>query len=118
MAIVARGLGQPEDGGIVVGGLGASEPAGPGGFLNLSLSVEATSETTIAAEVIGDTPVVTPPQGGGNTSPGLSFAKPKRQPKYVEITLIAESTATALIVADVTYNFDAELEELLLVGAL
>jgi hypothetical protein len=81
-----------------------------------------TAAITLAdftAQATGDGGAITPPAGGGNTSPGLSFKTKPSAPVVIagtaSITLDAftsSATGTCLI------NFDAELEQLLLVGAI
>ena len=44
--------------------------------------------------------------------------KPSRPPTYVDVFLVAESSAVVTITAEVTYNFDAEVEQLLVIGAI
>jgi hypothetical protein len=122
MAIVAKGLGQPESGSVVAAGMGAAgEPSG-GGFLNVAVNVTAESEVTIAAEVVGgETPPTTPPTGGGGWRPNWRRQyEPAitRDPQYVDFTLTVEAASVATITADISYNFDDELELLLLVGAI
>lgn len=121
MAIVAGGLGQPESGAIVAGGLGTSEPAAPG-FVNFTITVTSTATQTITAEVIGDTPVTPPtPSGGGWDrwhTPQRKPKPPRRRTTYVDALLYVSAEPSAYVTAEVTYNFDAELELLLLVGAI
>ena len=45
--------------------------------------------------------------------------KPKRRPvTYVDAFLVAESSSTVKIAAEVTYDFDTDVEELVLSGAI
>jgi len=46
---------------------------------------------------------------------------PKQKPRrrtYVDAFLIAESSSVVVIAAEVTYNFDVEVEELILAGGI
>jgi hypothetical protein len=132
MAIVARGLGQPEDGALVAGGLGTSEPA-PAGSISAtiagtsSLTAELTAATpsgAMAVAIAGTSSLtavltatgVQPGQpSGGNTSPWLSF---KRGAIAGEMS--ARLAGSSFLTADLDFSidFDAELEQLLLIGAL
>ena len=44
--------------------------------------------------------------------------KPRRRRTYVDAYLIAESSSTVVIAAELTYNFDVEVEELILAGGI
>ena len=43
--------------------------------------------------------------------------KPRRRRTYVDVFFVAESSAVVTITAEATYNFDAEVEQLLIIGA-
>lgn len=133
MAIVARGLGLPEDGSIVAGGFGTVEVDANAmsatltgvGVLTAELTANSanamvatlTGSSTITAELTyTGTPTEVPSTGGGNTMPSLSFKKRKPRPGWIGAELAGTSTLTADI--DFTINFDAELEQLLLVGVI
>jgi hypothetical protein len=59
------------------------------------------------------------------TRAGLPITYLRTQPKpkirrrtYVDAFLIAESSSVVVIAAEVTYNFDVDVEELVLAGAI
>ena len=113
MAIVARGLGQPEDGALVVGGLG-TVTVGPN-----AMSATLTGTSTLTATLTaGD---VEPPVVGGGAPGGarvrfVQLPPLVNQPRSISATLTGSGELTAHL--DFTVDFDAELEQLLLVGAL
>jgi hypothetical protein len=74
MAIVAKGLGQPESGSVVAAGMGAAGE--PSGFLSVRLDVTSTSEVTIAAEVLGTELQETPSGGGGKVIDIWRYRRP------------------------------------------
>jgi hypothetical protein len=118
MAVVTGGLGQPESGAIVAGGLGAA--GAPSGFRNFTVTVTATATASITAEVLVREDVTPPPvRAGGGWDRWTTPRKPKRKrTRYVDVQLNVVCQSTATITADTLYNFDAELEQLLLVGAI
>jgi hypothetical protein len=71
VAIVARGLGQPEDGALVAAGLGTAEPAAPGAMAALIVGVG-----TVTATLVGDTG--TPPEQPDRV--GVFHARPQMPP--------------------------------------
>ena len=120
MAVVSGGLGQPESGAIVAGGLAAA--GAPSGFRNATLTVTATATSSITADVLGgEEPPPDPPStagGGARIMPRRILPEPRRKTTFVDARMSVHCKSSAAITADVTVNFDAELEELLLVGAL
>ena len=112
MAIAARGLGLPEDGALVVGGLGTVEV--DANAMSATLNGASTLTATLTADA--EQPV-TPPAGGGNTMPSLSFP---RKRKTIVGVMAATLNGTSTLAADIdfTIDFDADLEQLLLVGAI
>jgi hypothetical protein len=120
MAVVSGGLGQPESGAIVAAGLGASGT--PSGFRNATITVTATATSSITADVLvreGPQPEP-PPTSGGGWDQWTTPRKPKRRKRtrYITAELHVHCQSSATIHADALINFDAELEELLLVGAI
>ena len=122
MSIVARGLGQPEDGPIVAGGFGINGGAPSGSFRNMAATITASATLTATLETSG-TPE---PQlmGGGvyarrrHRAPErpLLLTTPLGDIALMGATIAGSSTMTAGMVADM--NFDADLELLMLVGAI
>ena len=105
MAIVARGLGLPEDGAIVAGGFGTVE-VDPN-----AMSATLTGSGTILATL-----------SVADTGPVYTLAGGARRQRFIPTRGEMAATLTAAITLtgdlDFTVNFDAELEQLLLVGAL
>lgn len=124
MAIVARGLGQPEDGPIVAGGLGINGGAPSGSFRNMAATITATASLTATLETSGAPEPELPPTGGGvyarrrHRAPArpLLLTTPLGDIALIGATIAGSSTMTAVLVADM--NFDADLELLMLVGAI
>lgn len=86
--IVTGGLGLPEEGAIVAGGLGASEPAGPG-------TTYAKTGGGVATLEAGGQQVVTteePPSSGGSYRP----RQPAPVPAYVPRVYAKAGGATVL----------------------
>jgi hypothetical protein len=108
MAIVTRGLGLPEDGAIVAGGLGTAEVNA--NAMAATLTGSSTLVATLTAT--GSPPPPTSGGGGVRSTPIIPRAKP------VNITACLSGRATIRATLTYTINFDAELEQLLLVGAL
>lgn len=131
--IVTGGLGQPAEGALVTGGLGTNTPGSGPTYVNAYLDVTAASDTTIhvtatadayldveaaaditiVADTIG-TPTTDPPPASG----GVTFRPRRLVRRYVDAELRVEASAEVSIEAIATPNFDAELEQLLLVGAI
>lgn len=119
MAIVARGLGQPEDGALVAGGLGRSTGGGgatPGPMVAALVGTGTlTGELTATGSIVGGSP-------GGALPPGYFQwpsqrpQRPQTKPRQMVATLGGIGTLTGDL--GFTVDFDAELEQLLLVGAL
>lgn len=106
MAIVARGLGQPEAGAIVSDGLAATEPAAPG-----SISATLTGTSTLTADLTATGAVL--PSGRFLAAPWLLERK---QVAAMSATLTGSSSLSAHL--DFSTDFDAELELLLLAGVV
>jgi hypothetical protein len=70
--------------------------------------------------LVGEEPPAPPSTSGGGARimPRRILPEPRRKTTFVNVNLSVHCKSSAAITADVTVNFDAELEELLLVGAL
>lgn len=118
MAIVVRGLGLPEDGALVVGGLGVSEADPNAMFATLA----GSSSLSAALTAGGSTPTVAggsistrrPRHYGYATRPIFIVHKATRAP------IKASLSGSSLLTADITFtiDFDLDLETLLLAGVL
>lgn len=113
MAIVVRGLGLPEDGALVAGGLGVSE-SDPNamaatitvvGLLSGSLT-DGNTGLTVAAGSPGGRP--------------LFVLYPPKPPRVRPGLMAADLVVTSSLVADLDFlfDFDSELEVLLMAGVL
>ena len=88
MAIVARGLGQPEDGSLVAGGLGATEPD-----LNAMVAViTATGSLSGTLTAANEEPTES---GGGAARPRMRY---ERVPKPEQFTLTDDDLAALALV--------------------
>lgn len=107
MPIVTGGLGLPEEGALVAAGLGVAEPAPPG-----AISAALTGGASITALLIANP---TPPSRYGSGGGVID-----RTPRPIVGVMAARITATAAVNAEITFSmdFDAEIEQLLLVGAI
>lgn len=103
MAIVARGLGLPEDGALVVGGLGVSEAD-----LNAMFATLAGSSTLTATLAAADVTPTPPPFANGGGSTGSLLLRRKN--------MSARLSGWSSLRADLTFsaNFDDSDLELLL----
>lgn len=110
--LVTGSLGQPESGPIVTGGLGASGEPEPGGYLTVRLVAESTPDVSIDAHVTERRPASTPVVFGGVR--WLPRRPPRRTPTYIDAQIVASGGSSAQIAADLVYNFDAELLDLLM----
>lgn len=107
MSIVSSGLGQPEQGALVAGGLGLSEPVAPG-----SISAALNGSATITATLTAVSGAI---RAAGNRRNRRTYFTP------TVANISAAITAGATLSADIefTANFDdLDIETLLLVGAL
>lgn len=121
MAIVARGLGQPEDGALVAAGLGTAEPAAPG-----TMSAQLVGTGSLTATASTDTGVAETPPSGGSPFPPPWYGprvvptrpKPPRkktrrtQPVDLAATVQGGSTVTATAVT--TSRLPVEWDDLAL----
>lgn len=136
MAIVSRGLGQPEAGAIVTAGLGVSETdpnalhahiygtssvladlTGTGGN---ELAATLTGTSTLTAELTAET-VVSPGGGGGGGGRSWPIPLKRPRPELRPAPLAAHLYGAATLTAELTFtvDFDAiDIELLLLVDAI
>ncbi len=111
MSLVTGGLGQPEQGAIVAGGLGAAEPTAPG-----AIAGTATGVATCTGTLTGTTGQPSQPiRGGGFVSPRF----PDREQKiYADLAGVAVGSASCTGGLDFSFNWaafdDADLEVLVL----
>lgn len=110
MTIVAGGLGLPEDGAIVAGGLGQSGAAGAT-VRNMAATLAGVGSLTASAEASGgEQPPASVARGGSQQiAVAGSFAD-------MAAGLYGAATVSASAVA--WQDIDAELEQLLLVGVI
>ena len=112
MAIVARGLGQPEDGSLVAGGLGTTEP-------DLNAMVASLSGSgTITATLTATTTVVAT---GGHSGKWDGILQPPRRRQTVAAFMSADLHGSSRLHAEITFsaNFDdLDFEVLLLAGSI
>lgn len=104
MAIVAHGLGQPEQGAIVAGGLGATE-VDP----NALRAVLSGSGAILATLTDGATPE--PPAPAGTGSPGFQgwvIPVPQQAPKAKPGHLVATLTGTSSLTASIDFTIDPD----------
>ena len=112
MSIVARGLGQPEDGPIVAGGLGSNGGAPSGSFRNMAATITATASLTATLETSG-----TPEPPPAQTVTGGTFRRhPRQAPILVSMSAVITCTSSMSATAETSMNFDADLEQLLLIS--
>lgn len=105
MAIVARGLGQPGDGAIAAEGL-ASDSAGGPTIVNMSATLTGTGTLTGTLDAF----IPSRQFAGGWIEPQPAI------PAFMSATLRGAGRLTGD--ADTVLDFDAELQQLLLLGVL
>jgi hypothetical protein len=112
MSLVTGGLGQPEQGAIVAGGLGAAEPTAPG-----AIAGTATGVATCTGTLTGTTSQPPPPIYGHS---GWTRPTPRPRPvRYGDMAGATSGTSTCVGRIDFSFNWaafdDADLELLELV---
>lgn len=108
MAIVAHGFGTPEAGALVVLGLGAAEVD------ENAIAAHLTGTSTVTGTLTATT--ASDETGGGYEWRPLTRPVPPRIAWPITARLSGGSTLTADLVG--VFDFDGELEQLLLVGAI
>jgi hypothetical protein len=111
MAIVVRGLGQPEAGSLTLGGLGTSEQTE--GAITAALVGSTTLTATLTA-----TAAATSDAGGSDLLRWVPYTPPT--PTRYRVPITATLTGAGALTGDLVgvFDFDGELEQLLLVGAI
>lgn len=110
MAVVGRGLGQPEDGALVTGGLGLAGVADPN-----AMSAHLSGSGTVTADLTAAVTILPPLFGGGP-------ARPKARPKAHVANGTAALAGAGTVSASLTFvdhwqatdDFNINVELLLL----
>lgn len=117
MAIVTGGLGQPESGAIVAGGLGTSE-TNP----NAMRAVLAGTSTIAANLTAGGAPTPEPEPTGGHKYRPYRYPQiildPPKAPEPIPGVLVAHLSGTSRLSGSLDYEIDADLLAYELAAAL